>query len=167
MSFRGQPAPASAVVSARTLGVTNESSRHTMPEITLPATSAASLARYLLQWLRGLAQASEDRKRECLHAVEAVLAATRRTQRYLEERERGQTDPRTEAQLAVMWTELGFQLEGLGIKKLAKRCDVKGMYWSNRRKFEAEWWQQADIGLEAVARLARQLRAHIQATGAP
>jgi hypothetical protein len=138
-----------------------------MPDITLPATSVASLARYLIQWLRGLSQASEARKRECLNALESVLAATRRTQRYLEERNQGRIDPHTEGELAVMWTELGFQLEALGVKKLAKRCDVKGVYWSNRQKHPNQWWEQADIGLEAVARLARQIRASVRANGAP
>lgn len=138
-----------------------------MPEITVSASSLATLGRYLLQWLQSLSKASDDRKRECLHAIEAVQAAVRRTQRYVQERNSGRIDAKTEADLASMWTDLGFRLSDLGVKKLAKRCDVKGRYWADKRKFSEEWWDQADIELDSVAELARRLHAEIQSNGAP
>ncbi|CAG0988167.1 hypothetical protein ANRL3_02584 [Anaerolineae bacterium] len=138
-----------------------------MIEPVLPATSAASLIKYLIQWLRSLSKASDKRKIDCMQAVEAVIIGVRKTERYCRERDQGKVNPDTEAQLAVMWTELGFQLEALGVKKLAKRCDVKGQYWASPQKFSEEWWDKADIGLASVERLARGIRAEIQVNGAP
>lgn len=138
-----------------------------MIEPVLPAKSAASLVKYLIQWLRSLSKASEERKAACIHAIEGVITGVRRTERYCRERDEGKVNPETEAQLAAMWTELGFQLEALGVKKLAKRCDVKGQYWASPQKFSEEWWEQADIGLASVERLARRIRAEVQVNGAP
>lgn len=138
-----------------------------MIEPILPATSSASLLKFLLQWLRSLSKASAERKVACVHAIEGVLVGVRRTERYIRERNAGKVDPRTESELAAMWTELGFQLEALGVRKLAKRCDVKGQYWASPGKFSEQWWDQADIDLDSVAKLARQIKADVQTRGAP
>ena len=138
-----------------------------MIEPTLPAKTAITLGKFLIQWMRGLTRASDERKKNCLQAIEAVIVATRRTQAYCRARDAGTPDPRTEEDLAMLWTRLGFQLNGLKVTKLAKRCDVKGRYWASPEKFSKEWLDQADIGLESVDRVARQLKAQIQANGAP
>lgn len=136
-------------------------------EPTLPASTAIALGRFLVQWMRGLGRASGERKTECLAAIDAVIVATRRTQAYSRTRDDGGLDPKTEESLAILWTKLGLKLEKLKVKKLAKRCDIKGKYWADPKQFSSEWLAQADVGLEAVGKLARQLKAQIQANGAP
>jgi hypothetical protein len=134
------------------------------------ASSLLSLSKFLLQWLQGLSHASEARKVRCIDAIDRVIAATRETQRYCTERDRAEVDSQKEGQLASMWTDLSFELERVGVKKLAKRCDVKGRYWGARgsqEKFSEEWLNQADITLEAVAQLARRIKAEIRTRGAP
>ena len=61
-----------------------------------------------------------------------------------------------------MWTELSFKLADLKLSKLAKRCDIKGRYWANPAQFDAEFLQKADVGLETMERLARQMVAEIE-----
>ena len=136
-----------------------------MMEPILPASSVASLLKFLLQWLRSLSEASAERKAECVNAIDGVLVGVRRTEHYIRARKEGGANLRTEGELAEMWTSLGFQLEALGVRKLAKRCDVKGQYWASPQKFSEEWWAQADIGLDSVARLARQIKAEVQSRG--
>lgn len=138
-----------------------------MTDPILPASSALALLKYLLQWLRSLSRASDDRKAACLHAIESVITGVRKTERYCRERDQGKINADTEADLAAMWTELGFQLEALGVKKLAKRCNVKGQYWASPQKFSDEWWEQADIGLDSVDKLARRIKAEVLVNGAP
>ncbi len=138
-----------------------------MFEPTLPAGTLTALAKYLAQWLRGLGNASDARKVACIDAINSVISGVRRTQVYCRKRDSGHSSLDTEAELAVMWTELGHKLETLGVKKLAKRCDVKGRYWASPQEFSAEWLTQADVALVSVDRLARQLKAQVQANGAP
>jgi hypothetical protein len=138
-----------------------------MTDVTSSAATIGALARYLAQWLRGLRSASAKRQADCIGAINAVIAGARRTQAYARQRDASRTDAKTEADLAAMWTDLGHQLEALGVKKLAKRCDVNGRYWAAPERFSKEWLADADVGLEAVERLARRLKAHIQAHGAP
>ncbi len=136
-------------------------------EPTLPAATVIALAKFLGQWLYGLKKASDARKTECLEAIDLVIIATRKTQAYSRAKDEGKANPRTEEELAMLWADLGIQLEQLKVRKLAKRCDIKGKYWANPKQFSTEWLAQADIGLEAVDRLARQMKAQIQANGAP
>jgi hypothetical protein len=138
-----------------------------MIEPTLSAKSAAMLAKYLVQWLHSLAKASTERKRDCLTAIDGVIAAVRRTRAYCRGRDQGHSDFDTEGQLAEMWTRLGFDLNDLGVTKLAKRCDVKGRFWADPKQFSEQWWTQADISLDAVERLARKLHVEIKHAGAP
>ena len=134
---------------------------------TLPASTAIALGKFLVQWMRGLGRASDERKTECLAAIDAVIIATRKTQAYSRTRDDGRSDPKTEETLAILWTKLGLKLDRLKVKKLAKRCDIKGKYWADPKQFSSEWLAQADVGLESVDKLARQLKARIQVNGAP
>ena len=136
-----------------------------MIEYVASAPSLLSLAKYLLQWLNSLSRASAERKAASINALDRAIAATRETKRYCRERDQGRINPNTEAHLAVMWTTLGFEFEGLGIPKLAKRCDVKGQYWSNPKKFSEQWWDEADIALESVEKLARQVKIEVKSKG--
>lgn len=126
-------------------------------------TSAISaVIKHVITWLTNLRRAGDARKHESLEAINQVITAARRTNVYNRARETGNPDPRIEAELAVIWTELGFELQRLGLIKLAKRCDVTGRYWSSPTSFSKEWLDQADVGLEAVEKLARQIKVEIQ-----
>jgi len=46
---------------------------------------------------------------------------------------------------------------------LAKRCDIRGRYWADPNILDADLLQRADIGLERMEQLARQLLAEIEA----
>jgi hypothetical protein len=61
-----------------------------------------------------------------------------------------------------MWTELGFRLEDLDLLKLAKRCDIKGKYWADPVHYDSEFLNKADVGLERMEQLARQMVPEIE-----
>ena len=74
-------------------------------------------------WLSNLKRASKVRKEESRQAVRSIITAARETSVYM--REMSDTEKRNhgkEARLSTHWTTLGFQLQDLGIDKLAKRC---------------------------------------------
>ena len=122
-----------------------------------------ALFKHLGSWLGNLSRARQQRKRESIEALRAVVIAARHTQAYLRQLEdSGQQNHATEANLAGLWTELGFRLNDLGLTKLAKRCDIRGRYWADPNILDADFLQRADIGLERMEQLARQLLAEIE-----
>jgi hypothetical protein len=122
-----------------------------------------TLFRHLGSWLGNLSRARQQRKRESIEALRAVVIAARHTQAYLRQLDdTGRRDHAIEANLAGLWTELGFRLIDLGLTKLAKRCDIRGRYWADPETLDAEFLQRADIGLERMEQLARQLLAEIE-----
>lgn len=124
--------------------------------------AVSALLKHVLSWLTNLKRAGEARKRESLNALNKVIVAVRKTSVYSRDRETGGADLTIEAELAVLWTELSFELQTLGLTKLAKKCDVKGRYWAAPESFTKEWLAQAEIGLETVEQLARRIKAEIQ-----
>jgi hypothetical protein len=123
-----------------------------------------TLLRHLGSWLGNLSRARQQRKRESIEALRAVVIAARHTQAYLRQLDdTGQQNHTIEANLAGLWTELGFRLNDLGLTKLAKRCDIRGRYWADPNILDADFLQRADIGLERMEQLARQLLAEIEA----
>ena len=121
------------------------------------------LIRHLVSWLANLQRAGRLRKRESLDALRAVVVASRLTQAYLRQlRDTRQQDHREEGRLATRWTELGFRLADLGLGKLAKRCDVSGGYWADPQRFDEDFLQRADVGLDRMEQLARQMIAEIE-----
>ena len=123
-----------------------------------------ALFKHLGSWLGNLSRARQQRKRESIEALRAVVVAARHTQVYLRQLDdTGQQNHATEANLAGLWTELGFRLNDLGLTRLAKRCDIRGRYWADPRDLDADFLQRADIGLERMEQLARQLLADIEA----
>jgi hypothetical protein len=61
-----------------------------------------------------------------------------------------------------MWTELGFRLNDLKLTKLAKRCDIKGRYWADPARYDSNFLEKADVGLERMEQLARQMISKIE-----
>ena len=121
------------------------------------------LIKHLKQWLTNLNRASNERQRQSIEALRAVVIAARHTQAYVRLlNDTLNQDHAQEAKLSEMWTELGFRLTDLGLSKLAKRCDIKGRYWADPDCYDNEFLQKADVGLERMEQLARQMLAQIE-----
>ena len=56
-----------------------------------------------------------------------------------------------------MWTQLSFRLYDLGLAQLAKKCDMKGRHWADPDQFDDEFLKQADLSLETMEKLAKQI----------
>ena len=121
------------------------------------------LFKHLRQWLVNLSRAGTQRKRESIEALRAVTLAARATRVYLRRvTDTAHADHAEEARLSQMWSELGFRLKDLGLGALAKRCDISGRYWADPTQFDGEFLQRADVGLERMEQLARQLLAEVE-----
>lgn len=120
------------------------------------------LLKHLRQWLSNLNRASKERKAQSLEALRSVIVASRSTATYLREiRDTGKQSHSKEAKLSEQWTRLGFQLSDLGLTKLARRCEITGRYWSDPNQFDEEFLKKADISLERMEKLARQMVAEV------
>jgi len=121
------------------------------------------LFKHLKQWLTNLSRAHRDRQKQSVDALRSVVIAARQTQAYLRLlHDTARQNHRQEAKLSEMWTEVGFELTDLGLTKLAKRCDIKGRYWANPDRFDNDFLQKADVGLERMEQLARQMIVKIE-----
>ncbi|MDH4219736.1 MAG: hypothetical protein OEW23_13280, partial [Candidatus Aminicenantes bacterium] len=49
-----------------------------------------------------------------------------------------------ERKLSLLWTELSFRLEDLGLEKLANRCSIMGRYWADPAVFTQDFLDTAD-----------------------
>lgn len=114
--------------------------------------------KHVRSWLANLHRASDGRKQQSIRALRDIITASRETAVYIRQmKDNGARDHSTESHLSVLWTELGFALEDLGINKLAKRCKIKGKHWSNPGHYEKSFIEKADISLERMERLAREI----------
>lgn len=114
-------------------------------------------------WLTNLSRANDARKQQSIRALRDIITASRETAVYMRQMsESGKSDHATERQLAVLWTELGFALEDLGIEKLAKRCQIKGKQWANPGHYNEEFIKKADVSLERMEELAREILQEIK-----
>ncbi len=114
--------------------------------------------KHVRSWLANLDRASESRKQQSIKALRDVVTASRETAVYLRQiKDTGKSNHQTEAHLSVLWTELGFALEDLQINKLAKRCQIKGKHWSNPKHYNEDFLIKADVSLERMEQLARQI----------
>jgi len=122
-----------------------------------------ALIKHLKLWLNNLRRAGDERKRQSIRALRAVITAARYTKAYLRKvSDTAKPDHAQEAKLAQKWTELGFVLKDLGLGALAKRCDITGRYWADPGQFERAFLDKADVGLARMEQLARQLVAEIE-----
>ncbi len=106
-------------------------------------------------WISNLKRAKGERKKDSIEALRRVIIVARKTSVYV--RQLNDSGTRThdkEAELSLLWTELGFSLEDLGIKKLAKRCNLKGKHWSDPELFSREHLNKTDVGLEKMEQIA-------------
>ncbi|WP_134056693.1 hypothetical protein [Rheinheimera aquimaris] len=121
------------------------------------------LIKHLKQWLANLKRASDQRKNQSVNALRSVIIAARNTTAYIRQiNESGVQSHATEARLSEQWTRLGFELNDLGLSKLAKRCEVKGRYWADPNQFDDSFLEKADISLVRMEQLARQMVSEIE-----
>jgi hypothetical protein len=108
------------------------------------------------RWLSNLRRARIERKKESIDALRKIITASRETSVYMRQlSDTGKKSHKVERDLAVIWTELGFALEDLGLTKLAKRCQITGKHWSNPEHYSAEFLEKADISLDKMEKLAQ------------
>ena len=120
------------------------------------------LVKHAGRWLTNLRRAKESRKRESVFALRGVIIAAQRTSVYLRQlRDTGQRSYPDEQELSILWTELGFRLEDLGIRGLAERCQIKGKHWANPESMDPALLEKADVGLDRMEQLARKLLAEV------
>jgi hypothetical protein len=109
-------------------------------------------------WLANLNRASEDRKQQSITALRNIISASRETAVYIRQmNDNGSRDHVTEKQLSLLWTDLSFSLDDLGIHTLAKRCNIKGKQWANPDHYDADFINKADVSLDRMERLAQEI----------
>jgi hypothetical protein len=125
-----------------------------MPEL-ITSVSLWELLKHSATWVRNLSRASDKRKAESIEAVREVVRASRSTAVYMRTLgNKAERNFEVENQIAMMWTNLGFRLNDLGLKPLAKKCDIKGQHWANPGQFNDDFLEKADVKLEAMERHA-------------
>ncbi len=116
------------------------------------------LVKHAMTWVVNLKRASNDRKLQSVDALRKVIIAAQRTSVYLRQiKDTGIKSHQMEAELSVLWTELSFKLEDLGIESLAKRCRIKGKHWTNPDAMDGNELEKSDVGLEKMEQLANEI----------
>ncbi len=129
----------------------------------ITAISLWELVKHTNSWISNLKRAKTARKKESVEALRRVVIAARKTSVYTRQlNETGKRSHKMESELSIVWTELGFSLEDLGIEKLAKRCRIKGKYWQDPGKSDKDYLEKADVGLERMEQLATGLLREIK-----
>jgi len=124
----------------------------------LTATNIADILKHVRTWLTNLNRAGKERKARSIRALREVVIASRETAVYIRQmKETGKPNHGIEAHLAILWTELGFALQDIGITKLAKRCQIKGQQWANPDVYDADFLEKADVSLDRMEKLANEI----------
>lgn len=121
-----------------------------------------AVATHVLKWLTNLNRAKKERKHQSLKAVNKAVSLIRKTTAYSRGLRKGRQDFGLEAALAEDWSDLAYELTSLKLIGLAKKCDITGRYWADSTQFTHEFIMQADIGFQAIEKLARDLSVKIQ-----
>ncbi|WP_293649584.1 hypothetical protein [Thiolapillus sp.] len=130
---------------------------------TLTSKALGELFSHGSRWLANLRRAKTARKQESVEALRKVIVAARETAVYLRRlHDSGKRDHEIERNLAVLWTELAFTLEDLGLNKLAKRCQIKGRHWADPGHYDNDFLEKSDTSLERMEKLARDMLAEIR-----
>lgn len=124
----------------------------------LTGISLWELVKHAGSWLGNLKRANGARQQASIDALRKVVIAARKTAVYMRQRnETGQASHTTEAELAELWTALGFALQDLGVDKLAKRCAIVGRQWADPSQFDQAFLAKADVGLDKLEQLANAM----------
>jgi len=126
-----------------------------MPVVELGVNEWLTIITHIKKWVTNLLRAKSERKKQSNEALRAVIRAVRETTIYLRNlREGGQKSIEKERELSLLWTELSFKLEDIGLEKLANRCSLKSRYWADPDAFNKTFFNQADIRLSDIEQLA-------------
>ena len=132
-----------------------------MPEVS--AGLLWDIFKHAQRWLANLYRASEERKQQSIKALRRVISASRETSVYIRKMQDTKSrDHAVEGRLSSLWTELGFELEDLGMEKLAKRCQIKGKHWSNPEHYDQAFLEKADLSLDQMETLALQIMREVE-----
>lgn len=116
------------------------------------------ILKHVRSWLANLDRAGEARKRQSIEALRHTVTAARQTGVYIRQLEDSRTrDHALERQLAARWTELGFELQDLGMAGLAEKCQIRGRQWSDPVRHDRVFLAKADTSLERIERLALEI----------
>ena len=122
-----------------------------------------NLFKHVRSWLANLDRANLERKKQSIKALRGIITASRETAVYIRQmKDTGKRVHKVERQLSVLWTELGYALEDLGMNKLAKRCQIKGKHWSDPAHYDEEFLEKADVSLERMEGLANEILRQIK-----
>lgn len=114
--------------------------------------------KHVRSWLANLDRASDERKRQSTRALRRIVTASRQTSVYLRQLEHtGVRDHAFERELATRWTELGFELEDLGLDKLAAKCQIEGKHWADPGQYERAFLAKADSSLDRMEQAALEI----------
>ncbi len=126
-----------------------------MPVIAISAGEWLAIIIHAKKWVRNLLRARSERKRASRAALRSVIRAVRETMLYMRSlREGGAQKIAAERKLSLLWTDLAFALEDLGLDKLAERCNLRGRYWADPALFDADFFDQAGQRLADIEALA-------------
>jgi len=118
-----------------------------MPAVVLSIGEWITILIHVKKWVTNLLRAKSERKRQSKEALRAVIKAVRETTIYLRILKEGRPKSMAkEKKLSLLWTELSFRLEDLGLRKLAHRCSILGRYWADPAAFTKDFLDHADIG---------------------
>ncbi len=124
--------------------------------IALTAKEWIELLTHLKKWVSNLRRASKQRKLESKMALRDVIKAIRKTTIYARSLQQNKAiSVQQESELSLLWTELSFKLDDLGLTKLAKRCHITGIYWSDPSLLNTDFLDKAQVGLADIERLAK------------
>lgn len=125
---------------------------------TVSTTLLWELFKHSRQWLANLRRANEERKKQSKQALRRIITAARETDGYVRQLvDTGRRDHKTERKLSRQWTELGFELEDLGLSDLATKCQIKGKHWSNPGHYDRNFLNKADISLDRMEKIAQEI----------
>lgn len=128
----------------------------------LGSVSIWEILKHVRSWLANLDRAGKERKQQSIQALREVVIASRETAVYIRQmQDTGARNHETEAHLSVLWTNLGFELQDIGIDKLAKRCQIKGKEWANPDHYDDDFLKKADVSLERMEKLANEILSQI------
>lgn len=110
---------------------------------------------HVKKWISNLRRAGKERKAESRKALRSVILAVRETEIYIRQiKDGGNKSIQTERALSLRWTELSFELEDIGLTKLANRCRVTGKYWADPTGFDQTFLDEFAARLNQIEQLS-------------
>ena len=126
-----------------------------LPGIEITAADLIGVLTHVKRWISNLKRAGTKRKAESRKALRSVILAVRETEIYIRHiKDGGRKSIKTERDLSLRWTELSFELQDIGLGKLADRCRVTGKFWADPSRFEQSFLHELAEKLSQIERLS-------------